>query len=54
MKAYEQELRERANKIRIEEMNQALENTKKIAGGYKYSKKIVREEENGEVIELSD
>ena len=54
MKAYEQELRDRANKIRLEEMNQALENTKKIAGAYKYSTKVVREDENGEIVQLSD
>ena len=54
MKEYEQEIKEQQRKLKIKELNKALENTKKIAGAYKHSTKVVRETENGEVEQISD
>ena len=54
MKEYEQEIKEQQRKLKIKELNKALENTKKIAGSYKHSTKVVRETENGEVEQISD
>ena len=54
MREYEQEIKEQQRKLKIKELNKALENTKKIAGAYKHSTKVVRENENGEVEQISD
>ena len=41
--------------MKIDEMKQALEETKKIAGAYKATRKeYVREDENGEVVMITD
>ena len=41
--------------LKIEEMKQALEETKKIAGAYKgTTKDYVREDENGEIVVMSE
>ena len=55
MESYQRQLQERQNQIKIDEMKKALENTKKIAGAYKAStKQYVREDENGEVVLMTD
>ena len=52
---YQRELEERKNQLKIDEMKQALEETKKIAGAYKAStKEYVREDENGELVCVTD
>ena len=52
---YEQELKERENQLKVEEMKRALEETKKIAGAYKGSRRdYVREDENGEVVMVTE
>ena len=52
---YQNELKERENQIKLEEMRQALNETKKIAGAYKAStKKYVREDENGEIVMMTE
>ena len=44
-----------ASQLKIDEMKQALEQTKKIAGAYKATtKQYVREDENGEVVLITD
>lgn len=47
---------ERQNKIKHDEMRQALEETKKIAGGYRTDKRrdYVREDENGDVVLVTE
>ena len=54
MEAYQRELQERTNKIKLDEMEKNLERTKKIAGAYKASTKVVREDEDGEIVPVSD
>ena len=54
MEAYQRELQERMNKIKLDEMEKNLERTKKIAGAYKASTKVVKEDENGEIVPVSD
>ena len=52
---YQKELQARQDQIKIDEMKRALEETKKIAGAYKATRKeYVREDENGEVVMLTD
>lgn len=52
---YQKELQDRENQLKIDEMKQALAETKKIAGAYKAStKEYVREDENGEVVLCTD
>ena len=52
---YQKELEEQKNQMKLEEMRRALEETKKIAGAYKAStKNYVREDENGEVVMLTE
>ena len=48
-------MQDRQNQLKIDEMKQALEETKKIAGAYKAStRQYVREDENGEVVLMTD
>mgnify|MGYP001164298554 FL=1 len=54
MEAYQRELQERMNKIKLDEMEKNLERTKKIAGAYKASTKVVREDKDGEIVPVSD
>ena len=52
---YEKELQDRENQLKVEEMKRALEETKKIAGAYKGSRRdYVREDENGEVVMVTE
>ena len=52
---YQKELDQRRNQLKIDEMKQALEETKKIAGAYKAStREYVREDENGELVLVTD
>jgi len=52
---YQKELLERKNQLKIDEMRQALEETKKIAGAYKAStREYVREDDNGELVLITD
>ena len=52
---YERELKEREKQLKVEEMKRALEETKKIAGAYKGSRRdYVREDENGEVVMVTE
>lgn len=52
---YQRHLEERKKQLKIDEMKQALEQTKKIAGAYKASSKnYVREDENGELVLVTD
>ena len=52
---YQRHLEERKNQLKINEMKEALAETKKIAGAYKASnKQYVREDENGEVVLITD
>ena len=49
MKQYAEEIKQNQQKLKVQELNRALEKTKQIAGAYKYSTKVVRETEDGEV-----
>ena len=44
---YERELKDRENKLKLDEMKCELARAKRIAGGYKKSKKVIYEDEYG-------
>ena len=52
---FQRELQENENQNKLDEMKVALEEAKRIAGGYKgTTKKYVREDENGEIVLITD
>ena len=54
MEDYQREIKEHEDRLKVDEMKKQLERTKKIAGAYKHSTKLVKEDENGELVQVSD